>query len=264
MRVIVYGDFNCPYSYLASQRADRMMRGEMARIHWRAVEHDRRLAVTGTRAEAARAAWKRDLAEVAALAVPGEQAPAAPPPIISNTGAAVAAYAEAVSDGIDDELRRGLFAAIWAQGRHLSSAYEVRRLVAGLMWPPEDIAHQLASPDIPSLLNRDPDLARVVRRSGGTIAPDGGPLTTAGWRQIRRWRDDWLALPSQVVPAVIGPDGILRSGLDGLRFLAALAGRPGTGCVTPAGARAASAQGRRLCPPVRAAVTGPVLASHSR
>jgi len=253
MRVIVYGDFNCPYSYLASQRADRLMRSEMARIDWRAVEHDRRLAVTGTRAEAARAAWERELAEVAALALPGEQTPAAPPPIISNTSAAVAAYAEAVSDGINDELRRRVFAAIWAQGRHLSSAYEVRHLVADVMWPPADIADQLASPDIPSLLNRDPDLARFVRRSGGTIAPDGGPLTTAGWRQIRRWRDDWLALPSQVIPAVIGPDGILRSGLDGLRFLAALAGPSGRGWATPTGAGAASAQARQPCPPVWAA-----------
>jgi 2-hydroxychromene-2-carboxylate isomerase len=253
MRVIVYGDFNCPYSYLASQRVDRLMRGELARIDWRAVEHDRRLAVTGTRAEAAQVTWERELAEVAALALPGEQAPAVPPPMISNTGAAVAAYAEAVSDGINDELRRRLFAAIWAEERHISSAYEVRPLVAGLMWPPQDIADQLASPDIPSLLNRDPDLARFVRRSGGTIAPDGGPLTTAGWRQIRRWRDDWLALPSQVIPAVIGPDGILRSGIDGLRFLAALANPSGTGRAWSAGAGAASAQARQLCPPARAA-----------
>ena len=40
MTVIVYGDFNCPYSYLASQRADRVIREGMARIAWRAVEHD--------------------------------------------------------------------------------------------------------------------------------------------------------------------------------------------------------------------------------
>jgi hypothetical protein len=66
-----------------------------------------------------------ELAEVAALALPGGHAPQAPPPVVSNTGAAVA-----VSDGIADELRRRLFAAIWAEGRHISSADEVRRLVA--------------------------------------------------------------------------------------------------------------------------------------
>lgn len=225
MNVIVYGDFNCPYSYLASQRADRLTRDGIARFEWRAVEHDRRLPVTGMRSEADRASWQRELAEVALLALSAEDAPALAPPVISNTGAAVAAYAEAVSDGIADELRRRLFRAIWAEGRHISSAYEVRCLVTGLMWPPEDFRGRLASPDIPSLLHQDPELDRIVRRSGGTIAPDGGPLTTVGWRRIRRWRDDWQALPSQVVPAVIGPDGILRSGADGLRYLADLAAR---------------------------------------
>ena len=249
MKVIVYGDFNCPFSYLASQRADQLGARGTVRVDWRAVEHDRGLAVTGTRAGAQRAAWASELADVAALALPGEDAPAAPPPVVSNTGAAVAAYAEAITDGIADELRRMLFRAIWVEGRHISSAYEVRRLVTGLMWPPEDIRDRLASPDIPSLLQRDPDLTRIARRSGGTIAPDGGPLTTAGWRRIRQWRDCWLALPSRTIPAAIGPDGILRSGMDGLRYLANLAvagGVPGV----PAHAQAEPGQDR---PAARAA-----------
>src|SRR5579875_525846 len=223
MKVVVYGDFNCPYCYLASQRADRLARCGTAEIDWRAVEHDRKLAMTGTPADADRAVWDKELADVAVLALRDEDAPAAAPPVISNTHAAVAAYAEAVSDGVADELRRRLFRAIWVQGRHLSSAYEVRHLIREVMWPQKDITDRLASPDIPSRLHRDPDLARIVRRSGGTIAPDGGPLTTAGWRRLRRWRQEWLALPSQVIPAVIGPDQIVRSGIDGLDYLADLA-----------------------------------------
>lgn len=43
--------------------------------------------------------------------------------MISNTGAAVAAYAEAVTDGVQDDLRRSLFAEIWVNRRHLSSPY---------------------------------------------------------------------------------------------------------------------------------------------
>jgi hypothetical protein len=93
-----------------------------------------------------------------------------------------------------------------------------------VMWPQEDVTDRLASPDIPSLLLRDTDLARIVRRSGGTIGPDGGPLTTDGWGRIWQWRQDWLALPSQVIPAVIGPDQVVRSGIEGLRYLADLAG----------------------------------------
>ncbi|MFI5062556.1 MAG: DsbA family protein [Streptosporangiales bacterium] len=250
MRVIIYGDFNCPFSYLASQRADRLARAGIVLAEWRAVEHDRWLTVTGTRSEADRAAWESELAEVAALALPGEHAPQAPPPVVSNTGAAVAAYAEAVSDGIAGELRRRLFRAVWAEGRHISSAGEVRRLITGLMWPQEDIRGRLASPDIPSLLNRDPDLARIVRRSGGTIASDGGPLTTTGWRQIRRWRDAWLALPSQVIPAVVGPDGILRAGADGLHYLGGLPAHSGAAAGLPARLAAELGQHRQ---PLRAA-----------
>lgn len=98
------------------------------------------------------------------------------------------------------------------------------------MWPEEDLAGRLASPDIPGLLARDPDLWRAVRRSGGAIAPNGDPLTTSGWQRIRRWRQDWLGLPSQVIPAVVGHDQILRSGTEGLRYLT---GRAGGASVSP-------------------------------
>jgi 2-hydroxychromene-2-carboxylate isomerase len=248
MTVIVYGDFNCPYSYVASQRADLLSRMGTA-VDWRAVEHDRGLAVTGGNPDQHRAAWDRELTEVASLALPGEHVPGAPPRLVSNTKAAVAAYAEAVSDGAADELRRRLFQAIWVQGLHLSNADAVRRLITAVMWPAEDITDRLASPDFPSLLLRDTDLARIVRRSGGTIAQDGGPLTTAGWRRIRQWRQEWLALPSQVTPVVIGPDHIARSGAGALRYLAGLAsardasardasaGGVGAGGVAPRGVR---------------------------
>lgn len=223
MKVLVYGDFNCPYSYLASQRADRLIREGIAQVGWRAVEHDWRLALTGTPSQASQSAWGKELAEVAALALPGEHAPAAPPPVVSNTRAAVAAHAEAVCDGIADELRRRLFQAVWVEGRYLSVS-GVRSLISELMWPPEDIRGQLASPDIPSLLLPNPDPARIERLAGGTVAPDGGPLTTTAWRRIGRWREEWLALASQVIPAVIGPDQALRSGIAGLRYLAGLTG----------------------------------------
>jgi len=222
MTVIIYGDFNCPYSSLASQRVDRLRKAGVA-VDWRAVEHDRGLPATGLPSGSDQASWGRELAEVASLALPGEPVPAGPPALISNTEAAVAAYAESVSDGVADELRGSLFRAIWAQGLNISSPHEVRRLVTGLMWPREDVAVRLASPDFPSLLLRDTDMTRIVRRSGGTIALNGVPLTTTGWRRVREWRREWLALPSQVIPAVIGPDHLARPGVEGLRYLAGLA-----------------------------------------
>ena len=246
MHVIIYGDFNCARSYLASLRADLLILDGTAQIDWRAVEHDRGLAVTGTRSETGRAAWDRELAEAGALALPGERVPAAPP-VVSNTQAAVAAYAEAVSDGVQDELRRRLFGAIWAEGRHLSSAYEVRRVITGIMWPADPVLPRLLSPDLPGTLDHDTDLTRIVRRSGGTIAPDGGPLTTAGYHRIRQWRQEWQALPQQVLPSIIGPDGTFYSGVQALGRLADLAGFPGAArCAGPglAGGGAAAAHRR--------------------
>ncbi len=95
-------DFNCPYWYLASQRVDRLARGEAAGTVWRAVEHDQTLPVTGSmslaschrktvmiilspaasigsRPEAGKVAREAELAAVAALALPGEEPPAARP-----------------------------------------------------------------------------------------------------------------------------------------------------------------------------------------
>ncbi len=227
MNVIVYGDFNCPYSYLASQRADRLIRSGIA-MDWRAIEHDRELPATGLRLAASPVDWDREIAEVTALALTAERAPAGPPTVVSNTMAATAAYAEAIRDRVADQLRRAVFRAIWVDGANLSSGYEVRRLVTAAMWPPEDVTDQLASPDVPSRLIQDPDLTRITRRSGGTVQADGGPLSTDGWERIRRWRHDWLALPGPIVPTVIGPDLVARPGLDGLRYLAELAGAGST------------------------------------
>ena len=223
MTVIVYGDFNCLYGYLASQRADQLIRTGTAEIDWRAIEHNRQLPVTGIRSDPGRADWERELDEAGALAWPGERLPAAPPPVVSNTRAAVAAYAEAVTDGVEDELRRRLFEAIWAQRRNLSGAYEVRRVITEVMWPADPIYFHLISPDLPNPLLHDPDLRRIVRRSGGTVTPDGGPLTTTGDRRSRQWRQEWLALPQQVIPAVISLSGTVHFGADGLRCLAAIA-----------------------------------------
>jgi hypothetical protein len=149
--------------------------------------------------------------------------------VISNTRAAVSAYAEAVADGIQDRLRLRLFEAIWAQGRNMSSAYDVRRVVAALQWPADPISWHLASPDLPAPVLHDPDPMRIVRREGGTITPDGGPLTTAAYDRARQWRRQWLALfeaalSGPALPAVIGPDGAVHVGPDGLRCLAGIVG----------------------------------------
>ena len=224
MKVIVFGDFNSLRCYLASQRADRLVREGKADVEWCAVEHRPRLPVTGAKPTPGSMGADDDVAEAAQLALPGEQLPAGPPSVISNTRAAVSAYAEAITDGIEDRLRLRLFELIWARGRNLSGPEEVRRVVTDLLWPADRIYPHLASPDLPSTLLHDPDPMRIVRREGGTVAPDGGPLTNAAYYRARQWRQEWLALlPEPVIPTVIGPDGAVHGGPDGLRCLAGIA-----------------------------------------
>lgn len=236
MPLIVYGDFNCPYCYLASQRVDAVIRAGQAEVEWRAVEHDPRLALTGTPSSLDPGRWERELAEVAAFARPGEQPPVAAPPLISNTYAAVAAYAEAVSDGVQDELRRHLFREIWVRQRHLSSAYEVRQQVRALMYPVGPLADRLAVPDLPSPIHHRVRPGVLPRLSGCTIAPDGGPLTAEGNRRVRRWRREWLSGSEGTVPALALADGML-AGEAALAHLADLAAKAPAGAGTPAGAR---------------------------
>jgi hypothetical protein len=224
MHLTVYGDFNCPYSYLASQRVDAVVRAGQAEVEWRAVEHDPRLALTGTPSSLDPERWKRELAEVADLADQDEQAPGAAPALISNTGAAVAACAEAVTDGVQDELRRSLFAEIWARQRHLSSPYEIRQLVRALMYPAGPRSEHLATPDLPARIHHRVPPGMLPRLSGCTISPAGGPLTTEGHERIQQWRRGWLSGSEGVVPALSLPDGML-TGVTALAHLADLAAK---------------------------------------
>jgi 2-hydroxychromene-2-carboxylate isomerase len=244
MHLIVYGDFNCPYSYLASQRVDELARLGEAEVEWRAVEHDPVLALTGTPSSLDPERWRRELAELALVAAEDEQAPGVAPSLISNTGAAVAAYAEAVTDGVQDDLRRSLFSEIWANRRHLSGPYGVRQLVCALMYPAGTRSEQLATPDLPARIHHRAGPGALPRLSGCTISPGGVPLTADGHDRIRRWRDEWLSgahgmvpavgLPDGMVPAVGLPDGMV-TGVAALARLAELAGHTAALPRQPAG-----------------------------
>ena len=223
MRLIVYGDFNCPRSYLASRRVDTLTAGGIAEVEWRAVEHDPRLSMTGTPAGDP---GRRELATAAAFVQPGEEFPASVPPLVSNTQAAVSAYAEAVTDRIQDELRRALFGAIWLRGRHLGNAYDVRTVITDITRPPQPVRPWLGV-ELPRPGFGDPRPLHMTRVLGGTIAFTGAPLTTTGWRRVQRWRPEWLALGSPELPVVVDAAGAVRAGAHALAYLSELpAGRP--------------------------------------
>src|SRR5260370_31693892 len=55
-------------------------------------------------------------------------------------------------------------------------------------------------PGLPLPILCDPDPALIVPRSDGTIAPDGGPLTTTGYRRIRQWQQEGPGPPPAGFP----------------------------------------------------------------
>ncbi len=117
MNLIIYADFNCPYSCLASARADALIDHGLAEVEWRAVEHDTAIPRPSEPVEGdALAMLEREVAQVRSLVIPGETFPIAPPPVHPNTSMAVATYA-ATPPAARCDLRRRLFAALWFEGR---------------------------------------------------------------------------------------------------------------------------------------------------
>jgi 2-hydroxychromene-2-carboxylate isomerase len=128
-RLTVYGDFNCPFSALASARADALLATDAYEIDWRAIQHDTAIPGSGEPVEGDLAAGL--LAEVETileLSGRDRRLHLVVPSVRSNTGAASAAFAAAGDDA--HRIRRRLFAAVWAEGRNLGDGAELDRLGA--------------------------------------------------------------------------------------------------------------------------------------
>jgi predicted DsbA family dithiol-disulfide isomerase len=125
----IYGDFNCPFSALASARADLLLAAGAQQIDWRAVQHDPTIPaggepVTGPTADALR----EEIATIVELTEPDLGLRLDVPRVRSNTALASAALAAAGDDA--HALRRRLFAAVWAEDRDVGDAAELHRLGA--------------------------------------------------------------------------------------------------------------------------------------
>ena len=197
----IYGDFNCPYSYLASLRADVFIAAGVD-VDWRAVEHARELPVMGRRLDDA---GQREVAEeldsVRQLLTPAEEFAAATPSMLPNTAAANAGYAEAVGSGVGDDVRQLLFDAYWTRGVDIGSVEVLRSLLAA----PIKRGHSAAFP---------------LRESGFAVSTNRGPITTAAYRRLAAWRGAWVELATWTTPTIVA-DGRPQVGVDGLRWLAA-------------------------------------------
>jgi 2-hydroxychromene-2-carboxylate isomerase len=196
--ITIYGDFNCPFSFLASLRADSYVAaGEQ--IDWRAVEHARDLPILGRRLDEAGATHELD--EVRQLLSAGEEFAAATPTMLPNTAAANAGFAEAVGCGVGDEVRRLLFEAYWVRGLDIGSVEVLRALLAA------PIRHG-RSPAFP------------LREAGFAVSTNRGPITTTAYRTLASWRAAWDELATWTTPSVV-VEGTAYVGFDGLRWLGA-------------------------------------------
>jgi 2-hydroxychromene-2-carboxylate isomerase len=125
----IYGDFNCPFSALASARADVLLARGGRQIDWRAIQHDTTIPAAGEPVDGdTAAALAAEIATILELSEHDLRIHLVVPPVRSNTALASAALAAAGGDA--NRLRRRLFAAVWAEGRNLGNSAELRRLNA--------------------------------------------------------------------------------------------------------------------------------------
>ena len=171
LQLIVYGDFNCPFSALASARVSHLEGRGIAEVDWRAVEHAPDIPpggrpVIGDLADELR----RELDQIRTLLDPGEADQLALPTKQANTRLATGAYASA-SDGARRALRERLFAAYWIHGEDLTDPGSLERLGAiggdgrtAPQWHDEWLA--LPQPIVPVMVMPD----GYVSRGLGAIA----------------------------------------------------------------------------------------------
>ncbi len=225
MKIAIYGDFTCPFCYLSSRRGDQLAAAGVD-VRWRAVEHAPDLPLSGRALNTAQQQAMRDeWRQVLRLRMPGEVLLGYPQPMLANTQAAVAGYAEAVGAEIAGIVRHVLFSAYWIEGQDIGHPRVLRAL----------LAEPIRSGTSPS----DP-----LRHIGYAVTAGRGPVTCAAQHRIREWRSDWTRLGDATLPA-LQYDGGTVTGIAALHRLAELittqtraractqsAGSPRPGCRT--------------------------------
>ncbi|QNN52682.1 DsbA family oxidoreductase [Nocardioides mesophilus] len=200
-RIVVYGDFNCPWSYLASRRAAQLA-SDGVEVDWRAVEHEpwrpQPFSDTSTRFHRLR----DEMPHVLEALLPGEELPYALAGFVPFTHAAVSGYAEAYGAGVGDRVRHLLFEALWLHGIDLGDAQVVRTLLT-------DAIRSGRSDSEP------------LHDWGYAVDVFGGPITTTAWRLREQWVSEWQAGGQDMVPVLVRDGEAPLVGLDAVRWLGA-------------------------------------------
>jgi len=122
--LMIYGDFNCPFSAVASVRADALLAGGTA-ITWRAVQHDATIPSRGDRVSGELALdLEAELTLIHENYLDGIPIALTLPPIRPNTALASAYFAAREDDA--HEYRGRLFRALWSDGRDLGDPAVLR------------------------------------------------------------------------------------------------------------------------------------------
>lgn len=225
-RLAVYGDFNCPWSYLAFRRA-RVLAAAGVQVEWCAVEHDPWTPGGRDRGRVRIAALQEEMHRVLAMLLPGEDLPYDLAGFVPWTRAAVAAYAESHVAGAATSVGRLLFESFWMHGLDLGDAGVLRTLLV-------------------DELRGGGSSSEAVHAWGHPVDVTGGPISTAAWQTVGRWRDEWRDSGKEVVPLVLVPDAAPVHGVDAVEWLGRQVQLRGLAPSVPAAARPAPAYDRDL------------------
>jgi predicted DsbA family dithiol-disulfide isomerase len=180
-RLTIYGDFNCPFSALASARADVLLRAGAHDIDWRAIQHDTAIPATGEPVTGdTQSSLAGEVATILELSERDVHLHLTVPPVRSNTASSCAAFAAAIA--VPDAVRRRLFAAVWTEGRNLGEPGELDLLGAvgrdvdrARIW--QDEFEALPRPITPTLVLADGYVSRglgALARLAKLSEPEAG------------------------------------------------------------------------------------------
>lgn len=190
--ITIYGDFTCPWSYLAFRRAE-VLAADGAEIEWRAV---------GGRppASGGSSSLRGDVNLVVSKLLPGEELPLDIPAFRPRTAPAVGAYAEGYAAGVPMPVARVLFESFWLHGIDIGDLHVLRTLLTG----------QLRGSASPS---------QAIREWGAPLAADGAPMSAAACRHIRDWSREWRDLGAHPLPALRSAHGRTLYGVEAVDWL---------------------------------------------
>lgn len=130
-QLVVYGDFNCPFSALASARVGELERRAVATFEWRAVEHDPTIPPDGEAVVDDLADMlSNEVATVRGLLRAGEPDRLRRPAHQVNTSLAIARYAGTSAEA-RSAVRQAIFAAHWEEGERIDDPAVLDRAGAG-------------------------------------------------------------------------------------------------------------------------------------